>query len=150
MEQGQCCGSSHYECSETKPSMSAQPRTVSGRSTQVPSCQCLKVCTKRDRPPWPGRLRCGWGPPGLAALGWVRVSAQQAKVCVEASSELASCVISFLLGHRSLGSGSGWRYGAAALWPWGYVTVAVKPGSCWQCSLGTLMKELELASPCEF
>lgn len=49
-----------------------------------------------------------------------------------------------MLGHCSLGSGSGWRYGAAALWPWGYVTVAVKPGSRWQCTPGTLIKELEL------
>lgn len=69
MEQGQCCGSSHYECSETKPSMSAQPPTVSARSIQVPSCRCLKVCTKRGTAWWPGRLRCGRSPPGLAALG---------------------------------------------------------------------------------
>lgn len=29
---------------------------------------------------WPSRLRCGRNPAGLAFLGWVRISAQQAKI----------------------------------------------------------------------
>lgn len=46
MGQGPCCGSSRYGCSETKPSMSAQPPTVWERSTLVPSSQSWKVSAR--------------------------------------------------------------------------------------------------------